>query len=288
MDHDSPIIVYLFGETFMTDTTLTRRAALAAAAATTLAAGLSSQAQAADDMTMLITGSNRGIGLEFVKQYAAKGWTVIATTRSPDKADELKKVAAANKKVTIEPLDVTDNASVDALAAKYKGKPIDLLINNAGITGDFRNPKPQSFGTLDHSQRDDFMHTNALGALKVTEAFYENVKLGKGKKITAVTSLAGSFGAKFGGGIPGGYWYKISKAALNASMVNVSMDAKKDGIIVTLLSPGTVRVEKIGNVQMPGLIEPLESISGMIKVIHGLTMDDAGVIIRYNGERQPV
>ncbi len=273
----------------MTDTpTITRRDTVVGGIAIAAAASAGRSATAADVMTVMITGSNRGIGLEFVKQYAAKGWAVIATTRSPDKADELKKVASTNKKVVIEQLDVTDNASVDALAAKYKGKPIDLLINNAGITGDFRNPKPQSFGTLDHTQRDDFMHTNALGPLKVTEAFYENVKLGKGKKITAVTSLAGSFGAKFGGGIPGGYWYKISKASLNAAMVNVSMDAKKDGVIVTLLSPGTVRVEKIGNVQMPGLIEPLESISGMIKVIDGLTMDDAGVIIRYNGERQPV
>lgn len=265
---------------------ITRRTAIIAAGAVALAT-LSTGAAAAEAMTVLITGSNRGIGLEFAKQYAALGWTVIATTRTPDRAEELKKLAAARKNVTIERLDVADDASVDALAAKYKGKPIDLLINNAGITGDFRNPAPQSFGTLDHGQRNEFMNTNALGALKVTEAFYENVKLGKGKKIVAITSLAGSFGAKFGGGIPGGYWYKISKAALNAAMVNVSYDAKKDGIIVALLSPGTVRVEKIGNAQMPGLIEPVESIGGMIKVIDGLTMADSGAIIRYNGERQP-
>jgi NAD(P)-dependent dehydrogenase (short-subunit alcohol dehydrogenase family) len=237
--------------------------------------------------TVLITGSNRGIGLEFVKQYAARGWTVIATTRNPDKADELKKVAAAHKNVVIEAMDVTDYGSIDALAAKYKAKSIDLLINNAGITGDFRNPKPQSFGTLEHGEADNFMRTNALGALKVTEAFYPNVKMGKGKKIVAVTSLAGSFGAKFGG-VPGGYWYKISKAALNAAMVNVSMDAIKDGVIVTLLSPGQVRVEKIGNIPIPGLIETVESIGGMIKVIDNLKPEDAGTIIRYNGERQPL
>ena len=273
----------------MTDTPfMTRRDVVAGSISVAAVTTMSKNANAADAMTVMITGSNRGIGLEFVKQYAAKGWVVIATTRSPDKADELKKVAAANKSVVIEQLDVTSNASVDTLAAKYKGKPIDLLINNAGITGDFRRPKQASFGTLDHAVRDDFMHTNALGPLKVTEAFYENVKLGKGKKITAVTSLAGSFGAKFGGGIPGNYWYKISKATLNAAMVNVSIDAKKDGVIVTLLSPGIVQVEKIGNARRPGQIEPFESISGMIKVIDALTMDDAGVIIRYNGERQPV
>ncbi|MDX2221910.1 MAG: SDR family oxidoreductase [Rhodospirillaceae bacterium] len=269
----------------MTDApTLSRRATLAVGAAAVMGA---STARAAAGSTVLVTGSNRGIGLEFVKQYAAAGWTVIATTRSPDKAEELNKVAGQHKSVAVEALDVTKYDTVDALAAKYKGKPVDLLINNAGITGDFRNPQPQSFGTLDHAAAEDFMRTNALGALKVTEAFYEHVKAGAMKKIVAVTSLAGSFGAKFGG-MPGGYWYKISKAALNAAMVNVSMDAKKDGVIVALLSPGQVRVEKIGNVPIPGLIETPESISGMIKVIAGLTMDDAGTIIRYNGEKQPV
>ena len=134
-----------------TTPSITRRRAVAMASALAATTTIGQHAQAADSMVVLVTGSNRGIGLEFVKQYAAKGWTVIATTRSPDKADELKKVAASNKKVAIEQLDVADNASVDALAAKYKGKPIDLLINNAGITGDFRNPKPQSFGTLDHN-----------------------------------------------------------------------------------------------------------------------------------------
>lgn len=259
-----------------------RRTAIALAAA-----AVATPAGAADAKTVLITGSNRGLGLEFVKQYAALGWNVIATTRKPADAAELNKVAAAHKTVTVEAMDVTNHASIDALAAKYKGKPIDILLNNAGITGDFRQPKLQSFGTLDHSLAVDFFNTNALGALKVTEAFYDNVKLGQTKKILAVTSLAGSFGAKFGG-MPGGYWYKISKAALNAAMVNVSMDAKKDNIIVGLLSPGTVRVEKIANVQIPGLIETPESISGMIKVIDGLTMDDTGTITRYTGEKQPL
>lgn len=260
----------------------TRRTALALSAAAAIGS-----AHAADAKTVLITGSNRGLGLEFVKQYAALGWTVIATTRKPAEAAELNKVAAANKSVIVEAMDVTNHASIDALATKYKGKALDLLINNAGITGDFTQPKPQSFGTLDHSQAVDFFNTNALGALKVTEAFYPHVKAGQTKKIVAVTSLAGSFGQKFGG-MPGGYWYKISKAALNAAMVNVSMEAKKDGVIVALLSPGTVRVEKIANARFPGLIETPESIGGMIKVIDGLTMDDAGTITRYNGEKQPL
>ena len=267
----------------MPETTRRTAMTIAAAAATAAATG----ARAADPKTVLVTGANRGLGLEFVKQYAALGWHVIATTRKPSDAEALNKVAAAHKGVTVETLDVSKHDTIDALAAKYKGKPLDLLINNAGIAADFLQPKPQSFGTLEHGQAADFLNTNTLGALKVTEAFYDNVKAGQGKKIVAVTSLAGSFGAKFGG-IPGGYWYKISKAALNAAMVNVSMDAKKDGIIVALLSPGSVRVEKIANARFPGMHEPPESISGMIGVIDKLTMDDAGTIIRYTGEKQPL
>jgi len=262
---------------------LDRRTTLSLAAA----AGFVGSAQAADSRTVLITGANRGIGLEFVKQYAAMGWTVIATTRTPANAAELNKVAAANKSVLVEALDVTKHDTVDALAAKYKGKPIDVLINNAGITGDFRDMKSQSFGTLNHALAKEFIDTNCLGAIKVTEAFYENVKASPTKKIVAITSTAGSFGLKFPGP-PGAYWYKVSKAALDAVMVNVSMDAKKDGVIVAMLSPGQVRVEKIADAKIPGMIETTESIGGMIPIIEKLTMADAGTIIRYNGERQPL
>lgn len=266
----------------MTD--LDRRTTFTLAAAAMAGAG---PAIAADAKTVLITGSNRGLGLEFAKQYSALGWNVIATTRNPADAGELNKLAAAKKNVAVEAMDVTKHATVDALAAKYKGKPIDVLINNAGITGDFRDMKSQSFGSLNHPLALDFINTNCLGALKVTEAFYENVKASQTKKIVAITSQAGSFGLKFPGP-PGAYWYKISKAALDAAMFNVAMDAKKDGVVVTMLSPGQVRVEKIADVKIPGMIEMNESIGGMIPIIEKLTMDDTGTIIRYNGERQPL
>jgi NAD(P)-dependent dehydrogenase (short-subunit alcohol dehydrogenase family) len=265
--------------------TVSRRSMLAASAGGLAFAAGPVRAQATAP-TVLITGSNRGIGLQFAKDYAAKGWNVIATTRNPDDAPELKKLAAANKKVTVERLDVTKPAEIDALAAKYKGKPIDILINNAGIIGDFMKPKPQAFGTLDHGQADEFMHVNALGPLKVTEAFYDSVKISGQKKIAAITSLAGSRGVDYGG-VPGGYWYKLSKAALNAAMANVALDAKKDGVVVVLLSPGQVRVEKIANAPIPNLIDPPESIRGMMKVLDGVTLADAGTIIRYTGEKQP-
>ena len=265
--------------------TISRRSVLATSVAgLAIAAAGAEAAQAAP--TVLITGANRGLGLGFSKHYAEKGWNVIATTRKPSDAEELNKLAAANKNVTVEKLDVTSAADIAALAATYKGKPIDILINNAGIVNDFMNPKPQTFGTLDHKMADDFMHTNVLGPLQLTEALYENVKMSGQKKIAAVTSLAGVHGAEYGK-VPGGYWYKLSKAALNAAMANIAVDGKKDGVTVILLSPGQVRVEKIAQYKIPGMIETPEAIGGMTKVLENATLAESGTIIRYNGEKQP-
>ena len=245
---------------------------------------------AAEAQTVLITGSNRGIGLEFAKQYADKGWTVIATHRRDITPDTLAELESQHENVRAEKLDVTDHASIDALAAKLDGAPIDVLINNAGITGDFTKPKPQSLGTLDYDMAVHFFRTNALGALKVSEAFLDNVAASDQKKIVAISSLAGSFEGESGG--KGGiYWYRSSKAALNMMMVGVAADAKRKDITVALLSPGTVKVEKVAEMVdrmgMKGFLEPAESIAGMIEVIDGLKPEDSGSFIRYNGEPQP-
>ncbi len=245
---------------------------------------------AAQAQTVLITGSNRGIGLEFAKQYASKGWTVIATHRRDITPETLAELESEHDKVRAEKLDVTDHASIDALAEKLAGMPIDVLINNAGITGDFTKPKPQSLGTLDYDMAVHFFRTNALGALKVSEAFLDNVAVSDQKKIVAVSSLAGSFEGESGG--KGGiYWYRSSKAALNMMMVGVAADSRRKGIAVALLSPGTVKVEKVAEMVdrmgLKGFIEPSESIAGMISVIENLTLEDSGAFIRYNGEPQP-
>jgi NAD(P)-dependent dehydrogenase (short-subunit alcohol dehydrogenase family) len=240
-------------------------------------------AQGLKSPAVLITGSNRGIGLEFVRQYAAKGWFVIATTRRPERAQRLQQIAANHDNVVVELLDVTDGAQIAALAAQYEGQPIDLLINNAGVSGDFMGPS-QAFGSLDYEQADNFMRVNAIAPLRVTEAFYEHVKMSGQKKVVAITALLGVHSIDYGG-FSGGYWYKVSKAALNAGMANLARDAAEDGVIVTLLTPGEVKVEKVGDNPGPNFIEPAVSIAGMIKVISGLTLDDAGAIIRYNGRR---
>jgi NAD(P)-dependent dehydrogenase (short-subunit alcohol dehydrogenase family) len=257
-------------------------------------AGQGAPARAADAApavrtpTVLVTGANRGIGLEFVRQYAAKGWRVIATARDPSTADALQAVATATAtgksggKVSVERLDVTDAAEVAALAAKYRGQPIDVLINNAGLTGDFRGPG-QKLGTLDFAEGEAMMAINAFGPLRVSEAFYENVKSSEQKKIVAITALLGVHSFNYGG-FDGAYWYKVTKAAMNASMANLSREAARDGIVVTLLTPGEVAVEKVRN-PGPEFIAPEVSIRGMIGVIDGLTLQDSGAIIRYNGKR---
>ena len=239
----------------------------------------------ADAKTVLITGSNSGIGLEFAKQYAAKGWDVVTTHRrdtAPESLSTLKN--AYPDQVRIETMDVTNFDQIDSLAAKLEGTAIDLLISNAGITGDFRNPAPQSFGTLDYEQWENFMRINALGGLKIAEAFTGHVKASEDKTIVSISSLAGTFGFK-GPTMPGGYWYRASKATLNMYIKIIASDLKKDGVIVASLSPGQVKVEKMGNVSFPGLIEPDVSISGMISVIEGLTIEDTGTMFSHDGSR---
>lgn len=236
--------------------------------------------------TVLISGANSGLGLEFAKQYSALGWQVIATHRRDEIPQTLVDLSAARDNVRVERMDITKHDEIDVLAKKLEAVPIDLLINNAGMTGDFRQREAQSFGTLDYEQFNTFMWTNALGALKVTEAFTPHVKASDGKKIVAISSLAGSFGAR-GGGMPGGYWYKVSKAALNMFMTNVARELRPEGIAVALLSPGEVRVEKMAGYNNPRLIEPNVSIAGMIDVIDALSVENSGAFIRYNGEPQP-
>ncbi len=247
-----------------------------------LMSGSFTQPATAQQPTVLVTGSNRGIGLEFVRQYAAKGWSVIATTRRPLQADRLQQLARQYDTIAIELLDVTNSDHLKVLKEKYEDRPIDVLINNAGVSGDFQGPG-QSFGSLDYTTVDTFMSVNAIGPLRVTEAFYDNVKASRQKKVIAITALLGVHSFNYGG-LDGAYWYKVSKAAMNAAMYNLAREAKEDGVIVTIVTPGEVAVEKVEN-PGPRFITPAESIRGMIDVIEGLTMEESGAILRYNGRR---
>lgn len=237
--------------------------------------------------TVLVTGSNRGIGLEFVKQYADKGWTVIATARNPDAATDLKGLAAKNKNIVIEKLDVIDDASVKALAGKYKGKPIDLLINNAGVLGD----QDAALGKLDMTDFDFVMRANVYGPLAVSQAFADNVASSEHKKIVALTTGATSVTrpyARFGKNTS--YYYVVSKAALNMAMKMLAADVRAKGVIVGLVQPGGVDTEMFraftGSEPGKGM-SPKDSVAGMTKVIDTLTLANSDVVYGPTGKVAP-
>jgi NAD(P)-dependent dehydrogenase (short-subunit alcohol dehydrogenase family) len=246
--------------------------------------------------TVLITGANQGIGLEFAKEYAARGWTVIATHRRTTTPQELAQLAAKYPKVRIERMDVTDAAQIEALGAKLKGVPIDILLNNAGLVRTDPLDKPggntnQIFGTLDFKLLDDFIHTNVAGPLKISETFVENVKASRQKKIIAISSAAASITVPpfmpNGSPVPDHYWYRISKTALNSAMHLLSATLKADGIIVVMFHPGGVQVESFGNFRAPGFVPPPVAVGNMIKTIDGLKMKDSGRFLDNDGKDHP-
>jgi len=228
--------------------------------------------------TVLITGSNRGIGLEFVKQFTERSWNVIATTRKPAKADELNALARKHKSITVEQLDVTDHARIEALAAQYKDQPIDILLNNAGLTPKYKT----AFFPLEGIDFDialKSLKVNAIGPLKMCQAFMEHVMASKQKKIIVISSKVGSITESpkmvmF-------YSYRGSKAALNMYMYTLSLETPKKNVILTLLSPGMVNTTE--GMKLPNAIEKDESVSKMIKVIEALTPKDNGRFLSYDG-----
>lgn len=235
--------------------------------------------------TVLITGSNRGIGLALARLYAERGWGVIATCRSPGKAEALLTLQESHPQVVIERLDVTDFPGIDALAARYRDVPIDILINNAGILG---GNERQKFGTFDYEAFDDVMHVNTRGPIKMVETFVDNVAASEQKKIMNISSYVGSIQQTFGGQ----NFYRASKAALNMSMRTIarelkySKDETRKGIIVGLIDPGVVDTGFAKKVPIP-MITAEESAAGVIAVIDGYTRKETGTFVRYDGKSIP-
>lgn len=237
----------------------------------------------ADRPTVLITGSNRGIGLGFVRHYAAAGWNVIATCRKPDLAEDLKAVQAEFPQVVIEQLDVTDHARIDALAAAYHDQPIDLLVNNAAILGGLPE---QQIGGLDYELFEQVMAINLYAPMKMAEAFTEHVAASEQKKIVALTSGLSSI--KMTGKMPGFYYYRSSKAGLNMVMRGMRTDLKDRGIVVALVSPGMVGTQLLYDSGWRGKsLTPEQSVAGMAAHIAQLSLDDPGEIVNTDGKIIP-
>jgi NAD(P)-dependent dehydrogenase (short-subunit alcohol dehydrogenase family) len=231
--------------------------------------------------TVLITGSNRGIGLEFVKQYAARGWTVIATARAPEAATELKALAAAHAGIRVEKLDVVDVAGIRALAAKYAGTPIDVLVNNAGVLGALDK---QELGSFDFDEFQNVMGVNTYGPLAVSDAFHAHVAASRQKKIVAITSGSGQISVPVGGG---SYFYKASKIGLNMVFRALASDLAAEGIIVTMIAPGSVNTDmRRASVGVEAAARDLPvnvSVAAMIKTIDGLSRAESGHALNYDG-----
>ncbi len=230
--------------------------------------------------TVLITGANRGIGLELARGYAERGWNVIATARRPEAASELAAIRAAHANLVIERLDVTDFAQIDALAEKYRGRPIDVLLNNAGISGGSEN---QKFGALNYEVYNEVHAVNVLGPLKMAEAFYANVAASEQKKIINITSTQGSIAQTFGGNM----FYRASKSALNMVMRTLAVEQKKKGITFGLVAPGFVKTDFTKGLDLPIMITPEESAAAVIKVIDEYDLAKSGTFVRHTGEEAP-
>ena len=236
--------------------------------------------------TTLITGANRGIGLEFAKQYLAKGWRVIATCRKPEAADDLITLQAQYPELLIiDKLDVRDHTQIDLLAERYNNTRIDVLLNNAGISG---GQIDQMFGRFNYETYSAVLETNTIGPLKMAEAFYPHVRDSRHKKIITVSSSEGSISNVFkrGGRL---FFYRSSKSALNMVMVNLAYMLKDRGIVVAMVNPGATNTDFMASLAAMGF--PLRktevAVSDMMRNIDALSIETTGAYLNYNGKTVP-
>ncbi|MCW9010964.1 SDR family oxidoreductase [Marinobacter sp.] len=220
-----------------------------------------------DSNVVVITGANRGIGLELARHYAAEGCEVIGVCRQS--SDELASVADQ----VIDGVDVTTDAGIDKLKSGLAGKSISLLINNAGLLQD------EQLGSIDFDSIRTQMEINAYAPLRVAEALVP--LMGQGSKIANITSRMGSIADNDSGGR---YGYRASKAALNAFGKSLAVDLKPRGIAVAQLHPGYVKTRMVN---FGGLITPEESARGLAERIANLTLENTGSFWHSNGEELP-
>lgn len=216
--------------------------------------------------TILITGANRGIGLELAKQYAAAGDTVIRTMRGHDKA--------SGSVGEILPLDVTSDVSAEGLADMLKGRPIDLLINNAGVIGP--DPAHQTGTDMDFPGFLDALNANVLGPLRVTQALLPSLRAANGAKVAVISSQMGQLSSKQSGFVA----YRASKAAVNKVFQCLAADLAGEGIAVAMLHPGWVRTDMGG---AGADLDVSESAAGIRKVLANLDVATTGRFTAWDG-----
>ena len=227
--------------------------------------------------SVLVTGSNRGIGLEWCRQYAEAGWRVLATCRHPETADALHDLAREHSALSVHRLDVTRPESVYALRAELQHEAIDVLINNAGIYLEKFAPTV----ALRYDEWQQTLEVNALGPLRVSEALLDLVSRSQRKLVVAITSHMGSIAEI---SAPGDTYYRSSKAALNAAMKGYAIALRERGSGVLLLHPGWVKT-RMGGWDAP--LTATESVAGMRTLVDAFSLDQSGRFLRYNGTEIP-
>jgi NAD(P)-dependent dehydrogenase (short-subunit alcohol dehydrogenase family) len=237
--------------------------------------------------TVLITGANSGIGLEFARTYAEMGWDVIATHRRDTTPDTLAQLAKQFPKVAPEKMDVTDRPTVDALATKLKGRPIHVVINNAGLLSE--NVDRQILGNIDYDLFETYFRTNTLGAVKVTEAFTPNLVAAKGKVVAMSTDMSS---ITVDDPRRGFYFYYTTKAALNMIMKRMAKELADRGVVTGLIHPGFVRFRDAPRDAphppgFPEMVDAQVTIPSMIKLIDQWQMKDTGKFYKYDGSVMP-
>ena len=229
--------------------------------------------------TTLITGANRGIGLELSRQYAADGWRVLACCRHPEKSDALNKLAAQYPElIRVFALDVADHAQIENLAQVLSDETIDQLINNAGV---YPDSDSSGFGHTDYEEWMQAFRINTMAPLKMAEAFATQITRSKQKIIITISSKMGSIADNSSGG---NYLYRSSKTAVNMVMKSLAIDLKRTGINAVAFNPGWVKTDMGGPNAM---ISTEQSVAGMRQVISRLTMADSGKFLGYDGQAIP-
>ncbi len=224
--------------------------------------------------TVLITGANRGLGLEFAKQYAADGWSVIATCRNPIGVGELGTIEGD---IAVYGLDVLDPNSVDRFVKDLDGRPIDILINNAGVYG----PKPVKAADVTMADWMPVMQANAMAPLFLARALLPNVQAGERKLIVNISSIMASIAQGSG---PSEYIYRSSKTALNMVMACYAEEIAETGVGVVMFHPGWVQTDMGGP---SATLTPTESITHLRASIEKLSFADTGKFFNYDGSPLP-
>lgn len=222
---------------------------------------------------VLITGANRGLGLEFVRQYSEKGWDILAACRSPESATELKALAADNKAIEVVKLDVTNEADINGLTESLKGQAIDHLILNAGVLGD----DCATLGEMTQAKWLEVLNINTVAPALIIQALRDNVTASEHKTIVGISSRVASIGDNGSGNM---YSYRTSKAALNQILVSAARNLNEQGVKTLAVHPGWVQTDMGGKA---ATYTPQQSVAGIVNQAEQLTLETSGSFKVFDG-----